>query len=164
MAETKTDIDIDLNKIDEIVSRYPDKRFALMGVLQDLQEEYGYLPREALKRVSDKMEIPMARIIGLATFYKAMSLTPRGKHTIRVCLGTACHLRGGKRIANTLKKELNLEEENTTADKLFTLETVHCVGACALAPVIMIDDKYYAKMTPDSVRGVLDEYRKEDLS
>jgi NADH-quinone oxidoreductase subunit E len=145
-------------KIDAIVAKYERNRGQLVAVLQDVQAEFNYLPKEALIRVSESMWIPISQVYQVATFFRAFSLKPRGKHTISACLGTACHVRGGVRVVEELERVMNVTRGHTTKDMKFTLETVNCVGACALGPVIKIDDTYYGQMTPDKVAGVLAKY------
>ena len=145
-------------KVDAIVAKYAGNRGQLVGVLQDVQAEFNYLPKEALFRVSEDMVIPISQVYQVATFFRAFSLKPRGKHTISVCLGTACHVRGGVRIAEKIERSLGITRGNTTKDMKFTLETVNCVGACALGPVIKIDETYYGQMTTDKVDGILARY------
>ncbi|MCP2598368.1 NAD(P)H-dependent oxidoreductase subunit E [Candidatus Aminicenantes bacterium AC-335-L06] len=116
-------------------------------MLQDVNEEFRYLPEDILKFISIKFGIPLSEIYNMATFYKAFSLKPRGKHVISVCLGTACHVRGAPRILEEIKRILNIKEGETTEDRLFTLETVNCLGACALGPIVVVDNKYHGQMT-----------------
>ena len=128
-----------------------------MPLLQDVMEEYGYLPGETLKKIAQQLDIPLSRVYGLATFYKSFSLTPRGKHLISVCLGTACHVRGAPRIVEKLERDLGIKAGETTRDLKFTLETVNCLGACALGPLIVIDGKYYGRMDSAKMDKVLKE-------
>ncbi len=128
-----------------------------MPLLQDVMEEYGYLPGVTLKRIAQKLAIPLSRVYGLATFYKSFSLTPRGRHLISVCLGTACHVRGAPRIVEKLERDLRIKAGETTKDLKFTLETVNCLGACALGPLIVIDGKYYGRMNSAKMDKVLKE-------
>lgn len=148
----------DMGKIDAIIDRYRHEPGSLTAVLQDIQAEYNYLPHEALKRISAKMALPLSQVLHVATFYKAFSLMPRGKHLITVCLGTACHVRGGPRIVDQLERSLNIRVGGTTADGLFTLETVNCVGACALGPIMIVDGQYHGQMVASRVDRVLKKY------
>ncbi|NQV19483.1 MAG: NADH-quinone oxidoreductase subunit NuoE [Armatimonadetes bacterium] len=131
----------------------------LIPVLQDIQSHYNYLPEEIFDEVSQKMNIPLIDVYGVATFYKSFSLTPKGKHIITVCMGTACHVRGGQRIAERIARELEIEPGETTSDMNFTLETVNCLGCCAIGPIIMIDGEYYGQMTIQKAISLLNEYK-----
>jgi NADH-quinone oxidoreductase subunit E len=124
-------------------------------LLQETQKRYGYLPREALQAISREMNIPLARLYGLATFYRSFSLTPRGRHEITVCTGTACHVRGTATILGYLQRRLQVAPGGTTADGEFTFVTVNCLGACALGPVVVLDGKYHGKMTVAKTDEVL---------
>lgn len=137
----------ELDKITEILNSHKRDENALVAILQDINEEFRYLPENILNYVSIKLGIPLSQIYNMATFYKAFSLKPRGKHIITVCLGTACHVRGAPRILEELKRILKIKEGETTEDKLFTLETVNCLGACALGPIVVVDNKYHGQMT-----------------
>ena len=144
----------------EIINKYPkEKRFTL-SILQDIQREYSYIPREYMKSIAEYLNIPLSDVYSLATFYKALSLKPKGKYTIKVCNGTACHIRDSKSILNELLEILEIETGETTEDGLFSVEVVNCIGACALAPVILINDKYYGGMTKEKVKEVLNSYRE----
>ncbi len=149
---------LDLAKVDQIIERYEGTKGTLIAVLQDLQDEYYYLPEEALRRVAERMEVPLSRIYSLARFYKAFSLKPRGKYLISVCLGTACHVRGGQRNLEKLQRDLGIRVGETTPDHRFTLERVYCLGACALAPLVVIGKKYYGRMTPAKLEVALKGY------
>jgi len=129
-------------------------------ILQDIQEAYNYLPAPALEQVASRLSVSLSQLYNVATFYSTFSLTERGKHLIRVCDGTACHLRGSSNIQDEVKRQLGIEKGQTTADKRFTFETVACLGACALAPVMSVDNKCYGNMTPKKVTATLDFYRK----
>ena len=133
----------------------------LIGILQDIQAEHNYLPYDALVKVSGQMKIPLSRLYSLATFFKAFSLEPRGKHIVTVCLGTACHVRKAPRIVDEISRYLAIEPGGTTTDGMFTLETVNCLGTCALGPVAVIDGKYHGNLTAQTVRSLLDKYTKE---
>jgi NADH-quinone oxidoreductase subunit E len=132
---------------------------ALMGLLQDIQEELGYLPVDALEAVSRHLKIPLAHIYGVISFYAQFSLTPRGKNIIKMCMGTACHIRGGQMVLDEIRSYLDLNGRDTTEDKLFSLEVVRCLGTCFLAPVMMIGNKYYGKLTTAKVRKILKSYQ-----
>jgi NADH-quinone oxidoreductase E subunit len=147
--------------ISGILERYqPELRHsALMPVLQDVQEEHGYLPIEALERISDHLTVPLAHIYGVVSFYSQFSLTPRGKNIVKMCMGTACHIRGGKGVLDEIQSSLGISDKQTTADGVFTLEVVRCLGTCFLAPVIMVGSRYYGALTPAKARKILDGYR-----
>jgi NADH:ubiquinone oxidoreductase subunit E len=159
--ESVYDMDTDINKISAIVDSYRGEGGALIAILQDIQAEYNYLPPNALKNVAEKLNIPLISVYGIATFYKAFSLKPRGKHLVTVCLGTACHVRGAKRILGEVQKKLNVKRGETTEDKMFTLETVNCLGACALGPIMVVDGEYYGQMAARKVDSVLEKYKSE---
>jgi NADH-quinone oxidoreductase subunit E len=128
-------------------------------MFQDIQKEYRYLPKDALKYICDKLNIQFSKGYEVATFYKAISLKPRGKHTIHVCLGTACHLRGGPNILDAFERELYVKKGNTTEDGNFTLESVNCLGACALAPLVRVDEKDFGKTTQVTVNKIISEFK-----
>ena len=142
-----------------IVNHYEAKPTALIMVMQDVQKHYRYLPVEALKLVAQKMNLPIAQIYGVATFYKAFSLTPKGKHHICVCTGTACHVRQAPVIVDNLTRSLGIGPGETTRDKEISFETVNCLGACALGPLVTVDDEYHGNMTVSKLNKVLDELR-----
>ncbi len=150
---------IDLRPVNRIVSGYGnDKDSNLIAVLQQTQDEYGYLPKQALKEVSRLMDVPLTRIFGIVTFYSQFTLIPRGRHAIKICTGTACHVKGVNDVKQKVKEQLNVVEGETTADYQFTLETVACIGTCFLAPVMMVDDRYFGKLTTDTVTDIVDMY------
>ena len=147
--------------IRDLLERYDSQegQGALMGLLQDIQEQLGYLPVEALEQVSKHLRVPLSHIHGVISFYSQFSLTPRGKNVIKMCMGTACHIRGGKMVLDEIRSYLDLNERDTTEDGMFTLEVVRCLGTCFLAPVMMIGDKYYGKLTAAKVRKILKSYQ-----
>jgi NADH-quinone oxidoreductase subunit E len=149
---------VDLKKVEEILKNHGREKGALIPVLQEAQALYGYLPEEALVMIGKKLNIPLSHIYGVVTFYAQFYLTPRGRHTVRVCRGTACHVRGGKNVRKAVQQSLGVGEGETTADFNFTFETVACLGACALAPVLLVDKSYYGKLTPDRVEQILKQY------
>ncbi len=151
-----------VTRIDAILDQYPDQGGRLIGVLQDVQEAYNYLPAPALDQVADRLGVSRSHVYRLATFYSSFSLTERGRHIIRVCDGTACHLRGAVNLRDELCRQLDIGPTETTRDKMFTLETVACLGACALAPVMTIGSTYYGKLSVDKVKKILDSYREDD--
>ncbi len=148
----------DKKKIEVILDKYQRDQGLLVSILQDVQGEFYYLPEDAIKVVSKGLEVPLAQVYSVATFFKAFSLKPRGRHLINVCLGTACHVRGAVRILEKIERELNVMPGETTKDLRFTLETVNCVGACALGPMVIIDGKYYGQMATDKVDSLLKTY------
>jgi NADH-quinone oxidoreductase subunit E len=132
----------------------------LVSILQDTQTEIGYLPKEALIDLHITLDVPLSQVYSVATFFKAFSLIPRGRHQISVCTGTACHVRGSESILETFERELNIKAGESDKELDFTLETVNCVGACALGPIVIIDGKYHGEMRNESVKPLIDEYRK----
>jgi NADH-quinone oxidoreductase subunit E len=148
-------------KIQEIVARYGADKSFLVPVLQDVQKEFNYLPEEALNAVSAVLAVPISRIFEVATFYKAFSLTPRGKHLLSLCLGTACHVRGAPLIASHLERELGIAAGQTSPDLQFTLETVNCLGACALGPIIVADGEYHGQVTIAKTNAILKNLGKK---
>ena len=153
-------VNVESQKVKSFISKYSNEKKALLSILQDIQEEYNYLPKEALINVSKILDIPLIDVIGVATFYSSFSLKPRGKHIITTCLGTACHVKGGPKILNEFERKLNITAGSTTADKQFTLETVACLGCCAIGPVVEVDGNYYSQTTIKTVNSILKEYRK----
>ncbi|HPM03654.1 MAG TPA: NADH-quinone oxidoreductase subunit NuoE [Candidatus Cloacimonadota bacterium] len=148
------------HKIDLLIQKYQNKKGALIPLLQELQNLEGYLSRESMKYVADKMKLRVADIYGVATFYSMFRLKPQGKHIIRVCKGTACHVSGANNISAAVRTALNLEgDEDQTADGLFTFMEVACLGCCSLAPVIMIDDKTFGKLTSEKIPGILKNFK-----
>ncbi len=145
--------------IDDIIERYQSTKGALIPVLQSTQNLLGYLPKEVLIHISDKLDIPYSEIAGVVTFYSYFTTVPRGKHTVRVCLGTACYVRGGKEVLDAMSKELGIEVGQTTEDRQFTLEIGRCFGACGLAPVVMIDDAVHQRVKPSRIKQLIDPYR-----
>lgn len=141
--------------INEIVDKHSKNAGGIITILQELQAQYGYLTEEALKVVAQKTGRSLVDIYAVATFYKSFSLTPRGKHIISVCLGTACHVRGGPVVADEFEWQLGVRAGETTSDREFTLETVNCLGACALGPVVVVDGHYFPKVTPDMVKKII---------
>lgn len=155
---------IDTSKLDEIIQSYDCKKSNLIAILQKVQEVYRYLPEEALIYIGTKIEgLSPATIFGVATFYAQFSLEPKGKYEIKVCDGTACHVRGSMPVLNAIRAKLNMPEGQLTSENgLFSLETVSCLGACGLAPVVVINEKVYPQMTSDAITIVLDTLMKEE--
>jgi len=152
----------DLSYVDSVLDRFEGKKGTLITILQQVQSHQGFLEKEALVKVAKSMGISTARIYGIVTFYAQFRLTPIGKHLIRVCHGTACHVQNAEGLTEALSQELNLETGGTTPDKLFTLESVACLGCCSLAPVIMVGEKVYGKLSTDRVRKVIKDYKKKE--
>ncbi|MBD3308379.1 NAD(P)H-dependent oxidoreductase subunit E [candidate division KSB3 bacterium] len=141
--------------IQEIVDRYERDTGMLIPMLQDLQAEHGYLPAEQLRSLSHQLDIPLTRVYGVATFYASFRLAPKGQHEVTLCMGTVCYLKGADRISQAICDEYQIQPGGTTSDRLFTLQAVNCVGACALAPVMIVDGKYYDGVTRDSALEII---------
>ena len=148
-----------MKRLEEILQDYRGKPGMLIPVLQIAQGIFGYLPQEVLKRIGVVMDKPYSEVAGVVSFYSFFSTVPRGKHTIRVCLGTACYVRGGKRILHALKQKLGIDVGETTPDRLFSLEVARCFGACGLAPTITVDNEVHQRVKVNSIRDILDKYR-----
>jgi len=142
-------------KVIAVINKYNGDKSQLISILQDIQAEYYYLPKEALVQTSEAMDIPLSKVYSLATFFRAFSLKPRGKHLINVCLGTACHIRGVARVLDKIERSLDIGRGETTKDHKFTLETVNCMGCCAVGPAVKIDGEYFGQMTTDKIDPVL---------
>ncbi|MGH4140694.1 NADH-quinone oxidoreductase subunit NuoE [Clostridium sp.] len=153
------EIDIRYEKVKDITKKFKDMKGALIPVLHEVQKIFGFLPEGALQIVSEKLSIPMSEIYGVATFYSQFSLQPKGEHIIKVCLGTACYVKGAQDILERLSSILEVEVGKTTQDGQFTLEAARCLGACGLAPVLMVDDKVYGRLIPDDVIRIIEEYK-----
>jgi NADH:ubiquinone oxidoreductase subunit E len=151
-------IEIDKGKLDEVMASYGNSKASLLGIFQDVQRIYNYLPRKAVVYVAEKLGVPLTRAYEVATFYKALSLTPRGRHTILVCCGTACHVKGAPRLVERLDRDLKLGAVKTTEDGRFTVEPVRCVGACALAPIIRVDNDTHGKVSQEKLPHLLKNY------
>ena len=148
--------------VDEIVQRFPQAGSSdVIPLLQAVQQRCGYLPREVLEVIAKRTRISLTRMYGVATFYERFRFKPIGKHLIQACHGTACHVNGAKQIGRAIHQALQIKDHETTADGLFTLETVACLGCCSLAPVMMIDDKAYGRLNPPRAQGILSRFRKE---
>jgi NADH-quinone oxidoreductase subunit E len=145
-------------KVGQVLQKYQYDKSLLVDILQDIQAETGYLPKEALSEASHRLGVPLSRVYSVATFFKAFSLKPRGRHLIHVCMGTACHVRGAVKVLEKVEQELGIKTGETTSDLKFTLETVNCVGACALGPMVIIGEDYHGEMTPDAISPVLKNY------
>jgi len=143
----------------EILSRYQRDPGSVIAILQDVQERFSYLPQPALQLISHELAVPLSRVLSLATFYRAFSLKPRGKHLVTVCLGTACHVRGGPKVLEEFERKLGVKSGETTADKGFTLQTVACLGCCAIGPVVVVDDEYHAQTSTRKVETIINQSR-----
>jgi len=161
---TQSPTKIDFAKVDEIINKYDAKKSNLIAILQNIQEVFRYLPEEVMIYIGTKIEgLSPATVYGVATFYAQFSLEPKGKYEIKVCDGTACHVRGSMPVLNAVKARLNVKEgQLTTDDGLFSLETVSCLGACGLAPVVVINEKVYPQMTSDAIKMILDKIFQEE--
>jgi NADH:ubiquinone oxidoreductase subunit E len=148
----------DLARIDEIIAGYPPVEPSVIPALQDINAEFRYIPREGGERLAQHVDIPCSKVFAVATFYRSFTLAPRGEHMVRVCLGTACHLRGAPRIVDAFEKNLGIEIGETTEDGMFSLDTVNCLGACALAPLVKIDEEDYGKMKPSRVPEIVERH------
>ncbi len=146
------------SEVDKILEKYKNETGSLIAILQEAQETYGYLPREVLIYISEQSKIPLSKIYGIVTFYAQFSLVPRGRNTIKICQGTACHVKGGKRVLAKLERVLGIKAGQTSSDLKFTLEIVRCLGTCFLAPAMMIKYDYFGKLTPDKVDNILGQY------
>ncbi|MBS3765590.1 NAD(P)H-dependent oxidoreductase subunit E [Candidatus Bipolaricaulota bacterium] len=157
---TTDEVGVDKFKfIDEIIEEHGRDPESLIPVLIDIQEESGYISPEVQKKTAEKLDVPASRVNSVVSFYSYFSAQPKGDHTLGLCMGTACYAKGAEDVLEELKSELNIEEGGTSEDGTFSLSVRRCLGACAMAPVMMVDDKVYGNLTPDGVSEVLDEYR-----
>lgn len=147
-----------MESVQQVVDKYGGLEAGLISMLQDIQRDKGYLPEDDLSMIASRVRVPLSRLYSLATFYKAFSLVPRGRHCVNVCLGTACHVRGGARLLDKLERDLDIKPGETTGDRRFTLEAVRCVGCCGLAPVVVIDENFHGKLNQKSLEKVLKSY------
>lgn len=145
-------------KLNSIIEKHKEKAGGLIPVLEEAQVCLEYLPLSVQKKIAAGLNLPLSRVYGVVTFYSFFTMTPRGKHTVRVCLGTACYVRGGKALTDTLEKQFGIKEGETTPDRMFTLESVRCLGACGLGPVIVIDDEVHGRVKPGKVKEILSQY------
>lgn len=157
--ETKA---IDFDRVRSILNRHQGEKWALIPVLQEIQEAFGYVPPEIIELVAETLHVFPSQVQGVATFYAGFSLEPKGKNVVKVCRGTACHVRGGRSILRFVKRELSLEEGGTSPDYRFSLETVACLGACFLAPTMMVNKSYYGRLSPPKVSSILNQYGKNE--
>ena len=147
-------------QLEKILKRHDHQSSNVLAILQDIQASENYLPRKTLEEVSQRLQVPLTQIYYLATFYRSFSLTPRGRHVVTVCTGTACHVKGAALILSTLERELKVQPGETTSDKEYTLETVNCLGSCALAPLVVIDEAYHGRMIGSKVLSLLKGEKK----
>jgi NADH-quinone oxidoreductase subunit E len=145
-----------------IIDRYGADRMYCLAILQDIQHEYNYLPREALETTADRLGMPLSEIYGMATFFTSFSLQPKGEYMVKVCLGTACHVQGGPRLLEALERELGIQAGETTSDGKFSLEAVRCLGACALAPVMVVNEEPHGYMTPEKAAELVQKLEQGD--
>ena len=145
-------------KLDSIIEKHKGQAGGLIPVLEEAQVCLEYLPLSVQKRIAAGLNLPLSRIYGVVTFYSFFTMTPRGKYTIRVCLGTACYVRGGKELTDALEKQFGIKDGETTADRLFTLESVRCLGACGLGPVVVVNEDVHGRVKPDKIKDVLSQY------
>jgi len=150
--------EIDWELMEDIIQKYRGETWALIPLLQDIQETFGYIPPDSIEPISEALSLFPSQVQGVISFYAGLSLKPKGKYVIRMCRGTACHVKGGRSILRMMKKELGLDEGETTPDYRFTLETVACLGACFLAPAMMVNRTYFGKLSPAKVVSVLKQY------
>ncbi len=146
---------MEIDKIDQIIDKHHGEASSLLQILLDIQSENSWLPKEALGRVSDKLDVPLARIQHIATFYKAFSLVPKGRHKVHICMGTACHIKGGNAILKVWETKLGIREGEVTEDRLYSLDRVACVGCCAMAPVAVVGEEVHGNMIPVTVDGIM---------
>lgn len=151
---------MEIAKVDAIIERYGSETSSLLAIMQDVQDEARYLPREAMERIAARLHLPIARVYQMATFFESFHLEPRGEHICTVCMGTACHVRGATRLVETLERDLDIPSGSTTEDMQFTIEEVNCVGACALGPLVIIDGEYHGTMTSGALQKVIKKMKK----
>jgi len=149
---------MDQKRLRQIVDRYADQEGALIQLLLDIQKEFNWVPKEAVQQISETLDIPLSHIYRIASFYKSVSLRPRGKHIVNVCLGTACQVRDGPRVMDRIRDVLGVDAGETTPDMKFTLERVNCLGCCALGPVMVVDGEYHGKVMPAKAEEILKSY------
>jgi NADP-reducing hydrogenase subunit HndA len=160
VVQDPVDIPENFEKLQQVIDRYKDEKGALIPVLQQAQEIFGYLPLKVQEYISEGMNVPLQEVYGVSTFYAQFTLEPQGEHNIGLCMGTACYVKGAKLILEKVQEELGIKVGQTTGDRKFTLNATRCLGACGLAPVMMIDEDVYGRLTPDRVPEILNKYRK----
>ena len=152
---------MDFKAVDLVIDKHQEKRTALISILHEIQDRYNHLPEGALRKVASRLQMDLSDIYGVATFYKSFSLIPRGKHSVTLCLGTACHVRGGPKILREVKKLLNIKPGQTTGDKKFSLNVVNCLGVCAIGPVLFVDGKFYGEMNSVKAKRIIEKLNKK---
>lgn len=153
-------MDVVLDDIREVIENYPPEQRFSLAIMQDLQHKYNYIPREGMEQLSEYLGCPLSSLYSMATFYKALSLKPKGRHIIKLCDGTACHIRGSASLLDGISRLLGIRDGGVTEDGMFSLELVNCLGSCALAPAMLIDENYHGKVTVEKLPSILDSYRK----
>lgn len=151
-----------MKKIESILKQYDYRKSRIIQILSEIQRIYNYLPKDVLEYAGQRLRLPLSNIYSIATFYSAFSLKPRGKHLVTVCMGTACHVRGAPAVLSRLEERLKIKTGNTTGDNQFTLKTVNCLGACALAPIVVVDEEYHGQTTVNKVDKLLNKYEKKE--
>jgi NADH-quinone oxidoreductase subunit E len=146
-------------KVENLIESYVDKKEQLISLLQDIEAEFNYLPQDVLIRIGQRLDIPLSQVFSVATFFQAFSLKPRGRHTITICLGTACHVKGGHRLVEKMERDFGVKPGETTEDQRFTLEAANCLGCCALGPVVVVDGKYEGQVNPEKLDKILKNYQ-----
>lgn len=150
---------MDIEEVNTILEKYKNKTEMVINALQDIQDRLYYLPEEVLKKVSEKLNVPLSRVYSIATFYNAFSLVPKGKNQIKICMGTTCYVRGGEGIMKTLEEHLKIKSGETTEDKKFSIETVHCLGCCSIAPIIMVNKGAHGRLREETILDILKKYQ-----
>lgn len=153
-----SDLKIDLFKVKNMLEKYPKEKRYTLSILQDIQKEFNYIPKQTLDIISEYLDTPVSKLYSMATFYKALSLTPKGEHIITVCDGTACHVRGSISVLEEVEKILGIKAGETNYDGSFSLQIVNCLGSCAIAPVMVVDEKFYGKLTPKMIKDIISRY------
>ena len=153
-------MDVVLDDIREVIENYPPEQRFSLAIMQDLQHKYNYIPREGMEQLSEYLGCPLSSLYSMATFYKALNLKPKGRHIIKLCDGTACHIRGSASLLDGISRLLGIRDGGVTEDGMFSLELVNCLGSCALAPAMLIDENYHGKVTVEKLPSILDSYRK----
>ena len=153
---------MNLSNIDAIIDRHQCDKSALLAIMQDVQDEERYLPKEAMNRIAEKLSLPISRVYQMATFFESFHLEPRGKYVCTVCMGTACHVRGAQRLVEQLERDLEVPSGGTTGDMMFTIEEVNCVGACALGPLVIVNGDYHGNMTTGGLQKLVKQLKKGD--
>jgi NADH:ubiquinone oxidoreductase subunit E len=152
-------VKMEIIKVDDIIAKYKGGTENIIPVLQDIQERYYYLPKDALIQAADEMAVPLSRVYSIATFYNAFSLIPKGRNQIKVCLGTTCYVRGGEGLMKQLENNLHVKTGNTTEDYKFSIESVHCLGCCSIAPVVMVNKKSFGRVKEDDIKGIIAKFK-----